>query len=113
MSKTMIKIHISRDFSYVEFEVEADIHTGEGLPDHNSLAALWDKLPGKDTPPVGSNGLRETPESYTRSRDRSERGGIKEPPATANQRRLLESLGEWRQGMTKAEASAALTKAGY
>lgn len=109
-----IKIHISRDFSFAEFETEFDPTTGEGLPSHEDLLRIWDKLPERDTQPIGANGLRETPDSARRAASKSERRSDvrRDLPATANQRRVLERYGEWEDGMTKIEASKALSKLG-
>lgn len=106
----MVKIHIEKDYSFIEFEVEADPATGEGMPDRTVLRSMWDKLPAKDTQPIGANGLRETPASAARNQAK----GVKrvEPPATANQRRVLERYGEWQEGMTKSEASRILSEIG-
>lgn len=112
---TPIKIHISRDFSFAEFETVFDPVTGEGLPTFEDLARIFDRLPPKDCPPIGRNGLRETPGSAGRSaaREKLREERRKEPPATANQRRVLERYGEWREGMSKAEASEALRTLGF
>lgn len=105
-----IKIHIERDYSFVELDVLADISTGNGLPTGDQLRMLFDMLPGKDTQPISSNGLRETSESSKRNAAK----GVtrREPLATANQRRVLEKYGEWEEGMTKAEASRILSELG-
>lgn len=110
-----IKIHISRDFSFAEFDAEFDPHTGEGLPTAEDLARIFDRLPAKDTQPIGANGLRPTPDTVRRQERREERRAEsrKEPPATAAQRRTLERYGEWEEGMSKSEASAALTRLGF
>ncbi len=105
-----IKFHISRDFSFVEFDTEFDPKTGEGLPTQTELLNIWDRLPAKDTQAIGPNGLRETQESAKRMAAQypQQSGYRKEPLATANQRRVLERYGEWKEGMTKAEASKVL-----
>lgn len=106
----VLKIHIEKDYSFVEFEVSADLSTSNGLPDAEELRKLFDLIPGKDTQPIGRNGLRETPESAARNVAK----GVKhrEPPATANQKRVLEKYGEWEEGMTKAKASRILSELG-
>lgn len=110
MEPRTVKIHVERDFSFVEFEIMADPFTGEGFPSPEQLRCVWDKLPEKGTQPVGGNGLRQTPASATRNLKR----GITrpDPPATANQRRVLEAYGEWQDGMTKSEATRILTELG-
>lgn len=111
-----LKIHISRDFSFAEFEVEFDPTSLTGLPTNEQLCAIWDRLPGKDMQPIGPNGLRETPDSARRSArieaNRGERRADREPLATANQRRVLERYGQWEEGMTKSEASKILDRLG-
>ena len=90
-NKVTIKIHISRDFSFAEFDIPFDPNTGNGLPSAEQLAAIWDKLPGKDTQPVGDNGLRPTPDTAKRQASREKRreevNARRDPPATAAQRR--------------------------
>lgn len=106
----VLKIHIEKAYSFVEFEVTADISNGNGLPNAEELLKIYDLLPEKDTQPIGANGLRQTPESAAKN---AAKGGIRrEPPATANQRRVLERYGEWEEGMTKAEASRILSELG-
>lgn len=114
-NEIVIKIHVSRDFSFAEFDTLFDPATGEGLPTAEELARIFDRLPAKDTQPIGQNGLRETPDSAKRTASKRERReeSRRELPATAAQRRTLERYGEWRDGMTKSEASAALTKLGF
>lgn len=107
--KTIIKIHLDRDFSSIEFEVMADPSTGEGIPTSEELARIWERLPQKNTQPIGTNGLRQTPESAKRNADKSVK---REPPATANQKRVLEKYGEWEEGMTKSQASRILSELG-
>lgn len=101
-----LKVHIERDYSYIEFEIQS----GEEIPPREYLLSLWDRLPGKDTQPIGANGLRETPDSAARNRAK----GVKriDPPATPNQRRVLVQYGKWYDGMTKNEASRILTEMG-
>ena len=115
MKETLIKIHISRDFSFAEFDILADVETGEGLPAAQQLARIWDKLPAKDTQPIGANGLRETPDSAKKTAAKQQRRDDRrqEPAATPNQRRVLERYGEWEEGMTKSEASAKLRDLGF
>lgn len=105
-----IKIHIEKDYSFLELEILADITSGDGLPEVEHLRRLFDLLPSKDTQPIGPNGLRQTPGSAQRNAAK----GIqrKDPPATANQRRVLERYGEWEEGMTKVEASRILSELG-
>lgn len=106
----VLKIHIEKDYSFVEFEARADLSTGNGLPNTEEILKLYDLLPGKSTQPIGANGLRQTPGSAERNAAK----GVKrrEPPATANQKRVLEKYGEWEEGMTKAEASQILSELG-
>lgn len=113
MTEFTIKVHISRDFSFAEFELLADPFTGEGLPSAEDLRRIYDLLPEKNTQPLGSNGLRQTPETAQRNQQRSSQRRNSDPPATANQRRVLERYGEWRPGMTQSEASDILTKLGW
>ena len=113
-----IKIHIERDFSFAEFETQYDPLTGEGLPEREELLKIYDMLPGKGTQPVGSNGLRETPDSARKSQAAAARrqqalDARREPPATSAQRRLLQNNGAWVDGMTKAEATKVLTEMGF
>lgn len=110
MKEVSIKIHIERDFSFAEFEITADLLTGEGLPQAEELRQIWDRLPSKDTQPVGPNGLRQTPESVKRNEAKGVRRA--DPPATANQRRVLERYGEWEEGMSKSDASRILSELG-
>lgn len=100
MEKTTLKIHIERDFSFAEFEVDYDPRTGEGLPRSALLMDIWDKLPTKavESAPMRAN---------------TQRNCRQDPPATANQRRLLEHLGAWEDGLTKSEASKILREMGY
>lgn len=117
--KTKIKIHVSRDFSFAEFEVEFDPATGEGMPSHEQLCRVFDMLPAKDTQPIGENGMRPIYDKAAAKREENKRAREEErqrradPPATANQRRLLQKYGKWEEDMTKAEASAALKKLGF
>lgn len=108
-----VKIHISRDFSFCEFEVEANIATGEGLPTAEQLCKIFDRLPSKDTQPLGPTGLREQPSSAKRTAARASRPEQAELPATPNQRRVLERYGEWVEGMTRPQASQALKELGF
>ena len=103
MKDTQIKIHIERDYSYVEFDAVIDLETGSGMPDVAVLSDIWNTLPAKndDTPKTPSAG--KSAEARPR----------REPPATAAQRRLLEKAGEWKDGLTKAQASTILTQLGY
>lgn len=114
MKELQVKIHVSRDFSFAEFDVLCDPFTGEGLPKAEDLRRIYDMLPEKNTQPMGSNGLRETPESAQRNQHQEARQRrFNDPPATANQRRVLERYGEWRDGMTKSEASDILQRLGF
>lgn len=100
MEKTTLKIHIERDFSFAEFEVDYDPYTGEGLPLPAVLTQIWNRLPTK---------VAES----TPARGNTQRNSRQEPLATANQRRLLEHLGAWEDGITKSEASKILREMGY
>lgn len=106
MGKTTIKIHISRDFSFAEFDLEYDPESGEGLPTRNQLLSIWDRLPEKETNRVPA-------EDSAVMQVKAKQKASYEPAATANQRRLLEHLGLWCQGLTRAEASKILTEEGY
>lgn len=112
MEKIIVKIHVCRDFSFAEFDVSCDPFTGDGLPSAEDLRRIYDMLPEKNTQPIGANGLRETPESAQRNQQREASRRRNEPPATANQRRVLQRYGEWREGMTKSEASDILSELG-
>lgn len=102
MKETIVKIHIERDYSYVEFDAAIDLDTGAGLPDKETLSDIWNKLPPKDD-------FVRAPGEAKNSTPPPRR----EPPATAAQRRLLEKAGEWKEGISKAEATTILTKLGY
>lgn len=114
MKELQVKIHVSRDFSYAEFDVLCDPLTGEGLPKAEDLRRIYDMLPEKNTQPIGANGLRQTPESAQRNEEKDgQKRRRNDPPATANQRRVLERYGEWRDGLTKSEASDILQDLGF
>lgn len=116
-NQTVIKIHISRDFSFAEFDATIDPITLEGMPTSHQILQIWERLPSKDQQPRGANGL--FPDSHNakiearRERREEEKAAKRrEPPATANQRRVLERYGEWQDGLTAAEASKKLTELG-
>lgn len=100
MKETTIKIHIERDYSFVEFDSVIDLDTGDGMPDPEIISGIWAALPAKD-----NSGAPSAKSSAPRPR--------REPPATPAQRRLLEKEGEWKDGITKAEASKILSGLGY
>lgn len=103
MKETTIKIHIERDYSYAEFDALIDLDTGDGMPEASILSNIWNTLPAKNEDTARSAESSKSSEARTR----------KEPPATAAQRRLLEKSGEWKDGITKAQATTILTKLGY
>lgn len=108
-----IKIHISRDFSFAEFDTEFNPQTGEGLPTREELLRIFDRLPGKNDEKLPS-GLRATEDNIRyEKRQEKKAAARREPPATANQRRVLERYGEWRDNMTQAEASQRLSELGF
>lgn len=112
-----IKIHISRDFSFAEFDITIDPITLDGMPTQHQLLQIWERLPSKDQQPKDANGLFPDPRNAQidakGERKTEERmGKRREPPATANQRRVLERYGEWQDGLTAAEASKKLTELG-
>lgn len=102
----LIKVHIERDFSFMEFEIEYNFSTGEGLPPQALLQSFWERLPGKPTP-------TESKLSPPPINNHSRGGGGRSSMATAAQRRLLERYGQWREGLTQEEASALLTSLGF
>lgn len=116
MKNTKVKVHIERDYSYAEFEVLIDMETLEGFPTKEDFAEIFGSLPGKeDAPKKPVDKLEMTPDSRAEWEAKQQRRAARhaEPPATAAQRRLLEKNGEWREGMTKSQASKALDDLGY
>lgn len=103
----LIKVHIERDFSFMEFEVDYDLQTGVGLPPVALLQSFWDSLPGK---PAAPKEVLPPP----RGGSIHPRGtASRAPQATAAQRRVLERHGQWRDGLTQEEASSLLTSLGF
>lgn len=108
-----LKIHISRDFSFAEFDIDFDLTTGKGLPTQEQLLQIFDRLPSKESEKLPS-GLRATPDNIRHEKSQQKKeGACRQPPATANQRRVLERYGEWRDGMTQSEASKRLCDLGF
>lgn len=106
-----IKIHISRDFSFAEFDADFDPKTGDGLPSNEELSRIYDMLPAKSAGGDAPDG-KTPPRSSGRTSDQR-RCGNKDTMATANQRRVLERYGEWEEGMTRSEASKILSELGF
>lgn len=102
----LIKVHIERDFSFMEFEVEYDLNTGSGMPPQALLQSFWDKLPGK---PLAPKEYSPPPRMDGHSRSTGSRLSM----ATPAQRRVLERYGQWREGLTQEEASSLLSSLGF
>lgn len=111
MSKQVtIKIHISRDFSFAEFDAVFDPETGEGLPSHEDLCRIYEMLPAKESQ-ANNTPKKDPQQAAPKQAAKPERG--RQLPATANQRRVLERYGEWEEGMTRSEASKLLSELGF
>lgn len=101
-----MKIHIERDFNFIELELEDKVGFDHSKTDNLrvELQRLYNLLPGK----LATENKKAVSELKAAGKPPRTT-----PKATANQIRLLERNGYDATNMTAADASALLTELGY
>lgn len=101
-----MKIHIERDFSYIEIDVlDEYLLDGDLTPEiKEHIQTIYTLLPGKEQE-ARAPGKSPVPKDKPTK--------LSAAPATPNQKRLLELNGYETTNMTRTEATKILTELGY